>query len=116
MKRGKKKLSKAKKPYEFFQKVILLNWALTAFWITASYLLAFYAIAHEVTAPEINSAVTLALVSESLGVTLAYAITNASLKKNLNNNKLAIDEERRVYPISSQSGSRQSTADEGNAR
>jgi hypothetical protein len=43
-----------------------------------------------ISAPEINSAVTLALVSESLGVSLAYAITNSQLKKNLNDNKLKI--------------------------
>ncbi|MDR0818949.1 MAG: hypothetical protein LBN43_05190 [Oscillospiraceae bacterium] len=88
-----KKPVKRKKPYEFFQKVVLLNWLLTALWITASYALAFYALRKGLTAPEINSAVTLALVTESLGVSLAYAITNAQLKHSLNSHDLKINSE-----------------------
>jgi hypothetical protein len=96
---GVSNTKKRRKPYEFFQKVILLNWALTTVWITFSYILAFIAVMKGMTAPEINSTVTVALVSESLGVSLAYAITNASLKKNLNNNKLKIDTENIVSAI-----------------
>lgn len=74
---------KERKPLEFFQLVVIISWAITALWISASYILAYLQ-------RNANEAVTLALIGESFGVSLAYAIYQATLKTSLNKHGIAI--------------------------
>ena len=72
-----------RRPLEFFQTVVIVSWAITALWISASYILAYLQ-------RNANEAVTLALIGESFGVSLAYAIYQATLKTSLNKHGMAI--------------------------
>ncbi len=77
---------------EFFQLVVLISWAITALWISFSYVLALLD-------KNTNEAVTLALVGESFGVSLAYAIYQATIKTSLNKKGLAIRKDGTVYQV-----------------
>lgn len=67
---------------EFSQCLVIVSWAVTIIWITLSFILAFFD-------KNTNSEVTVALVTESFGVTLAYFIYQAVLK--ISRNKYGID-------------------------
>lgn len=62
---------------EFSQAIVITSWAVTIVWITSSFILAFMD-------KSTNSDVTVALIKESFGVTLAYFIYQASLKISRN--------------------------------
>ena len=62
---------------EFSQCIVIVSWAVTIVWITLSFILAFFD-------KDTNSEVTIALVKESFGVTLAYFIYQAALKISRN--------------------------------
>lgn len=67
---------------EFAQKIVVTSWAVTIVWISLSFILAFMD-------KDTNSNVTVALISESFGVTLAYFIYQAILKTS--RNKYGVD-------------------------
>lgn len=67
---------------EFGQCIVIVSWAVTIVWITLSFILAFFD-------KDTNSEVTIELVRESFGVTLAYFIYQAALK--MSRNKHGID-------------------------
>ena len=62
---------------EFSQCIVIVSWAVTIVWITSSFILAFFD-------KNTNSDVTVALIKESFGVTLAYFIYQAALKISRN--------------------------------
>lgn len=67
---------------EFGQCIVIVSWAVTIVWITLSFILAFFD-------KDTNSEVTIELVRESFGVTLAYFIYQAALK--MSRNKHGVD-------------------------
>lgn len=67
---------------EFGQSLVIVSWAVTIVWISLSFILAFFD-------KDTNSEVTVALVMESFGVTLAYFIYQAVLKNS--RNKYGVD-------------------------
>ena len=68
---------KSRKTKEFGQCLVIVSWAVTIVWITLSFVLAFFD-------KNTNSDVTVALITESFGVTLAYFIYQAALKISRN--------------------------------
>ena len=76
---SRKKSSKKK---EFSQVLVIMSWVITIVWISLSFTLAFFD-------KDTNSEVTIALITESFGVTLAYFVYQATLK--LSRNKYGID-------------------------
>lgn len=87
-KRGKRRRSKM----EFSQKLVALSWAVTVIWIFLSYALAFIE-------RNPNETVTVALITESLGVTLAYYCYQGVLKTS--RNKSGVDKNGVPYKIKS---------------
>lgn len=83
----KKKRRKATKR-EFSQKLVVVSWAVTIVWITLSFALSFLD-------KDTNSEVTVALITESFGVTLSYLIYQAVLKTS--RNKYGVDEKGVPY-------------------
>ena len=75
---------------EFAQCLVIVSWVVTIVWITLSFILAFYD-------KNTNSEVTVALITESFGVTLAYLIYQASLK--ISRNKHGIDKDGVPYKV-----------------
>lgn len=73
-----------KKRAEFAQKIVIISWAVTIIWISLSFILAFYD-------KNTNSEVTVALITESFGVTLAYFIYQAVLKTSRNKHGIDSD-------------------------
>ena len=67
---------------EFSQVLVIVSWAVTIVWISLSFALAFFD-------KDTNSEVTISLITESFGVTLAYFIYQATLK--LSRNKYGVD-------------------------
>lgn len=76
----KKKIKRTK--IEFSKCIVIVSWTVTIIWITLSFILAFFN-------KDTNSEVTVALITDSFGVTLAYFIYQASLK--MSRNKYGID-------------------------
>ena len=68
---------KNNKKAEFGQCLVITSWAVTIAWITTSFILAFFD-------KNTNSEVTVELIRESFGVTLAYYLYQASLKISRN--------------------------------
>lgn len=81
-----------RKKMEFSQKLVALSWAITVIWIFLSYALAFIE-------RNPNETVTVALITESLGVTLAYYSYQAILKTS--RNKSGVDRNGVPYKIKS---------------
>lgn len=79
-----------KKEKEFAQCLVIVSWAVTIVWITLSFILAFFD-------KNTNSEVTVALITESFGVTLAYLIYQASLK--ISRNRHGIDKDGVPYKV-----------------
>lgn len=75
---------------EFAQKIVTISWAVTIVWISLSFILAFLD-------KDTNSDVTIALITESFGVTIAYFAYQAILKTN--RNKYGIDSDGIPYKI-----------------
>ena len=74
---------KTKKPkFEFAQSIVVTSWVVTIVWISLSFVLAFFD-------KDTNSEVTVALITESFGVTLAYFFYQAILKTS--RNKYGVD-------------------------
>lgn len=71
---SKRKNTKRK---EFSKVLVIISWAITILWISLSFTLAFFD-------KDTNSEVTISLITESFGVTLAYFIYQASLKISRN--------------------------------
>ena len=67
---------------EFSQVLVIVSWVVTIVWISLSFTLAFFD-------KDTNSEVTISLITESFGVTIAYFIYQATLK--LSRNKHGID-------------------------
>lgn len=67
---------------EFSQGIVITSWVVTIVWISLSFILAFFD-------KNTNSDVTVALVTESFGVTLAYFGYQAVLKTS--RNKYGVD-------------------------
>ena len=67
---------------EFSKVLVVMSWVITIVWISLSFALAFFD-------KDTNSEVTISLITESFGVTLAYFIYQATLK--LSRNKHGID-------------------------
>lgn len=67
------------KKMEFSQKLVTVSWAVTVIWIFLSYVLAFIE-------RNPNETVTVALITESLGVTIAYYGYQGLLKTSRNKN------------------------------
>lgn len=72
------------KSREFSQCVVIVSWAVTIVWISLSFILAFFD-------KNTNSEVTVALITESFGVTLSYFIYQAALKISRNISKVDPD-------------------------
>lgn len=68
---------KKTRKFEFSQCLVVVSWAVTIVWITLSFILAFFD-------KDTNSEVTVALITESFGVTLAYLMYQATLKISRN--------------------------------
>ena len=68
---------KTSKKIEFSQRLVIISWIVTIVWISLSFILAFLGM-------DTNSEVTVALVTESFGVTVAYFIYQAILKTSRN--------------------------------
>lgn len=81
-----------RKKMEFSQRLVALSWAVTVVWIFLSYALAFID-------RNPNETVTVALITESLGVTLAYYSYQAILKTSRNKNN--VDKNGVPYKIKS---------------
>lgn len=77
---------------EFSQVLVIISWAITIVWISLSFALAFFD-------KDTNSDVTIALITESFGVTLAYLIYQASLK--ISRNVSGVDKDGIPYKIKS---------------
>lgn len=86
----KKQLIKKKSRTEFSQKLVIVSWIVTIIWISLSFVLAFFD-------KDTNSEVTVALITESFGVTIGYLIYQASLK--MNRNKYGIDANGIPYKV-----------------
>ena len=87
------KTKRRRKPkMEFSQKLVALSWSVTVVWIFLSYTLAFFE-------RNPNETVTVALITESLGVTLAYYCYQAILKTSRNKN--GVDKNGVPYKIKS---------------
>lgn len=84
-----------KKKSEFSQQLVIVSWAVTIIWISLSFVLAFLG-------RDTNSEVTVALVTESFGVTVAYYAYQAILKTN--RNKHGIDHNGIPFRISQKLG------------
>lgn len=84
------KKSKNKEEFEFGQCLVIVSWTVTIAWITTSFILAFFD-------KDTNSEVTVALIKESFGVTLAYYIYQASLK--ISRNISGVDKDGVPYKI-----------------
>ena len=69
--------NKKKSKKEFSQTLVIISWAITIVWISLSFTLSFFD-------KDTNSEVTVALITESFGITLAYFIYQASLKISRN--------------------------------
>lgn len=82
----KKKNSKV----EFSKVLVIISWAITIVWISLSFTLAFFN-------KDTNSEVTISLITESFGVTLAYFIYQASLK--ISRNICGVDREGVPYKV-----------------
>lgn len=67
---------------EFAQRIVVISWAVTIVWISLSFILAFLG-------KDTNSNVTITLIKESFGVTVAYFIYQAVLKTS--RNKYGVD-------------------------
>lgn len=75
-------MKEVKKPkIEFSQCLVIVSWAVTIAWITLSFILAFMD-------KSTNSEVTVALIKESFGVTVAYFLYQGSLKISRNISKV----------------------------
>ena len=83
---------KKKSTKEFSQSLVMLSWAITIVWISLSFALAFFD-------KDTNSEVTVALITESFGVTLAYLIYQAMLK--MSRNKHGIDQDGIPFKLKS---------------
>ena len=77
-------MSKNNKRKEFAQCIVIVSWAVTIIWITLSFILAFCG-------KDTNSEVTVALITESFGVTIAYFAYQASLKLSRDKHGIAKD-------------------------
>lgn len=66
---------------EFSQCIVIVSWLVTIVWISLSFILAFFN-------KDTNSEVTVALITESFGVTLSYFIYQAALKISRNISKI----------------------------
>ena len=69
---------------EFGQRIVVVSWAVTIVWISLSFILAFLD-------KDTNSDVTIALITESFGVTIAYFAYQAVLKTNRNKHGIDSD-------------------------
>lgn len=78
----RRKQRKNKDRMEFSQKLVVLSWAITVLWITSSYALSWMNL-------NPNETVTVALVTESFGVTICYFAYQAVLKTS--RNKTGVD-------------------------
>lgn len=87
--------NKKKKKSEFSQQLVIVSWAVTIIWISLSFVLAFLG-------RDTNSEVTVALVTESFGVTVAYYAYQAILKTS--RNKYGIDHNGIPFKISQKLG------------
>ena len=85
-----KKTGKRLNQREFSQCMVIVSWTVTIVWITLSFILAFFD-------KDTNSEVTVALITESFGLTLAYFIYKASLK--ISRNKYGIDSDGVPYKV-----------------
>ena len=74
--------SKKSSKKEFSKVLVILSWVVTIVWISLSFTLAFFN-------KDTNSEVTISLITESFGVTLAYFLYQATLK--LSRNKHGVD-------------------------
>lgn len=92
MKYKLKKVKKQQKKMEFSQKLVVVSWAVTIIWIFLSYVLAFFD-------KNTNEMVTVSLITESLGITLAYFCYQAILKTS--RNKTGVDANGVPYKIES---------------
>ena len=84
-----------KKKVEFSQKLVVMSWAITVIWISLSFVLAFMD-------KDTNSTVTVALITESFGVTIAYFIYQAALK--ISRNKYGIGHDGIPYSVKQKMG------------
>lgn len=75
---------------EFSQRIVITSWVVTIIWISLSFILAFFN-------KDTNSDVTVALITESFGVTLSYFIYQAVLKTS--RNKHGIDSDGTPYKV-----------------
>ena len=80
-----------KKKSEFSQGIVVTSWIVTIIWISLSFVLAFLD-------KSTNSDVTVALVTESFGVTVAYYAYQAILKTS--RNKYGVDHNGIPFKIS----------------
>lgn len=78
------------KKKEFSQSIVIVSWAVTIVWITLSFALAFFD-------KDTNSDVTVALITESFGVTLSYFIYQAALK--ISRNVSGVDSDGIPYKV-----------------
>ena len=74
---NQKSQQRPKKKVEFSQKLVVISWVITIVWISLSFILSFMD-------KDTNSTVTVALITESFGVTVAYFIYQAALKVSRN--------------------------------
>lgn len=81
---------KKKPKKEFSQLLVIVSWVITIVWISLSFVLAFFD-------KDTNSEVTIALITESFGVTLAYLIYQASLK--ISRNVSGVDKDGIPYKV-----------------
>lgn len=88
--------TKNKQKMEFSKKLVVVSWIITIIWISLSFLLAFFG-------KDANSEVTVALITESFGMTLAYFIYQATLK--ISRNKYGIDCDGVPYSVKQKIGS-----------
>lgn len=87
---AQKKKRRRKKRMEFSQKLVVLSWAITVVWITSSYILSWLNL-------NPNETVTVALITESFGVTLSYFVYQAVLKTS--RNKTGVDKNGIPYKV-----------------
>ena len=87
---AQKKKRRRKKRMEFSQKLVVLSWAITVVWITSSYILSWLNL-------NPNDTVSVALITESFGVTLSYFVYQAVLKTS--RNKTGVDKNGIPYKV-----------------
>lgn len=87
---AKKRKRQKKNRMEFSQKLVVLSWAITVLWITFSYALSWMNL-------NPNETVTVALVTESFGVTISYFAYQAVLKTS--RNKTGVDRNGIPYKV-----------------